>query len=111
MLMNKLKELKLKNIIILTLAGLINAFGVTIFLEVVDRLDRSLDQFENTSERQLEGIHRAFQSLQEVYTHESLDTLFTASLRQIVPLVVSQVNVLRQLAGEDVIRRCVNAQC
>lgn len=42
MLMNKLKELKLKNIIILTLAGLINAFGVTIFLAPVKLYDSGI---------------------------------------------------------------------
>ncbi|MDY3928642.1 MAG: YitT family protein [Clostridia bacterium] len=40
--MNKLKELKLKNIIILTLAGLINAFGVTIFLAPVKLYDSGI---------------------------------------------------------------------
>ena len=30
---------------------------------------------------------------------------------QIVSLVVRQVHILRQLAGEDIIRRCIYAQC
>ena len=91
--------------------GLIHIqISATILLKLVDGVDGLVDQLKDTLQRQIKGIDGAFQSLQQVNAHEPLDTLFTATLSQVVPLVVRQVDVLRQLTGEDVVGRCVYDQ-
>ena len=80
----------------------------TVFLEPIDRVNRPVDQLHDALQRQLKGVDRAFQTLEQVDAHQSLNAAFPTALGQVLVLVMDEVFVLLQLAGEYVMRRRID---
>ena len=75
----------------------------------VDRVQRGGNHIPDALQGQPERMHRAFQSLEQVDTHQAADTLLTPCLRQTVFALMVQVGVFFQPAGQNIIGRCVDA--
>ena len=56
--------------------------------KLVNGLNRTINQFLDAHQGQLERMYRAFQPFQQVDTHQPTNTLLTASLGQILSLIV-----------------------
>ena len=63
----------------------------TVCLKLVDGLNRTIDQFFDPGQSQLERMNRAFQTLQKVNAHQAANTLLTTCLGQVFTLVVGQL--------------------
>ena len=55
-------------------------------------------------------MYGAFQTLQEVDAHQAADTLLTSCLGQVLTLIVGQLFIFLELAGENVIGGRIHTQ-
>ena len=62
--------------------------GVAGAFKLVNRLNRNINQLLDARQGQLERVYRAFQPFQQVNTHQPANALLTASLGQILALIV-----------------------
>ena len=62
--------------------------GVAGAFKLVNRLNRTINQLLDARQGQLERVYRAFQPFQQVNTHQPANALLTASLGQILALIV-----------------------
>ena len=78
--------------------------------KLVNGLNRTINQFLDAHQGQLERMYRAFQPFQQVDTHQPTNTLLTASLGQIFSLIVRQLLIFLDLTCEDVVGGHIDAQ-
>ena len=78
--------------------------------KLVNGLNRTINQLLDARQGQLERAHRAFQSFQQVNTHQPANALLTASLGQILALIVRQLLILLDFTCEDVVGGHIDAQ-
>ena len=78
--------------------------------KLVNGLNRTINQFLDAYQGQLERMYRAFQPLQQVNTHQPANALLTTSLGQILTLIVRQLLILLELTCEDIVGGHIDAQ-
>ena len=79
-------------------------------LVTVNRFNGAVDQCFDTVYGKTEGIHRAFQPLEQIDAHEPADAFLAPLLRQTCPFMMGHVDVLRHSRRHDIVGRGVDRQ-
>ena len=80
--------------------------------KIIDRVNRSINQFLYTAQGQIEGIDRAFHSLHQIDCHQAANTHFTANLikSNLALLITIERRIFLHTARQYVMRWPVDIQ-
>ena len=84
--------------------------GVAGAFKLVNGLNRTINQFLDAHQGQLERMYRTFQPFQQVNTHQPANALLATSLGQILALIVRQLLIFLDLTCEDIVGGHIDAQ-